>query len=492
MKKKNSVKILLLVLTLLVFPIISQVSVSAAGNTAEAKAKTGWVSRPDGNYYYLNGRPISGGWHRVNGVNCYFEWNGRAESGWIKYNGRNYYLTAYGRPVTGWQKINGVSCWFDKWGHAGQGWFNYNGKRYYLNGYGRPLTGWQTIGGKRHYFNKWGHAIPGWIKYRGMRYYLNKDGRVHYGWQKIGNYRYYFDMKYGYAKTGWQTINGARCCFNSYGQALTGTRTIDGIRYTFSDYGRVISSVDPVVYRAVAIGESNYPGTSSDLSACAYDARAMATMCKKTGYTTANYYLNASYSKISSSISNTFAAANSNDVSLFYYTGHGSSGGSLVTTSNEYVSPYTLASWLKQVPGNVVVVLDSCYSGAAIGKNAVDPKEFNNNVIAAFDDAELEVKNSDAKSGPMSTSKFKVLTACGQYEYSYASSYSSRFTYYLVQGTGYDYSGNKLASIYADVNRDKKLSLKECYDYTYDNCISYPAQHVRCYPENSSFKLFQR
>lgn len=454
MKKRKLVKIMLLVLTLVMIPIISQVTVSAEENTVTAKAKNGWVRSGNRNYYYVNGRPISAGWHKINGSNCYFERNGRAAIGWLTYNNR----------------------------------------RYYLNAYGRPYTGWQVISGKRHYFDGSGRAYAGWVTYSGKRYLLNSYGRVHYGWKKVGNSQFYFDLKYGYAYTGWKYINGVKHAFGSYGHALTGTRTINGITYRFDSYGRVISTADPVVYRALAIGESNYPGVSSDLSACRYDAKGIATICSKTGYSKSNYSVDASASKIRSLINSTYAGANSNDISLFYYTGHGASDGSLVTTNYEYLSPYTLASWLKQVPGNVVVILDSCYSGVAIGKSGSALQSFNDSVVAAFDNAEMEVKNENAKGGPMSTSKFRVLTACGQYESSYAYSKYSIFTYYLARGVGLSYGGNKLGAIYADSNRDRKITLKECYNYTYSYCLGETGwrQHVRCYPEGSNLKLFQR
>lgn len=501
MKKKRLIKNMLLVLTFLIVTVLFQVTVNARGT--DSKTRTGWVSYSDGNYYYLNEQPISAGWHRINGVNCFFEWNGRAASGWIKYNSSRYYLTEYGRPLTGWRKINGVSCWFDKYGRAGQGWLSYNGRRYYLNGYGRPLTGWQTISGKRYYFNQYGHALPGWIKYRGMRYCLDSYGKVHYGWKKIGKHCYYFDLKYGYARTGWQTINGTRCCFNSYGQALTGIRTINGIRYTFSDYGRVISSVDPVVYRAVVIGESDYRGQGGDLIAPMYDAEAVTAMCKKTGYTTVKKGINISAYNIYNLINSTFAAANSNDVSMFFYSGHGSGDGTLVMPDYEGISMYALADWLKQIPGNVVVILDSCHSGAAIGKTMEDLQSFNDNVIAAFDDVELEVENDNAKGGPMFTSKFKVLTSCSQSELSYeiyddSGMHIGLFTHFLLRGSGFGDGGNRLSSAYADTNYDKKITLKELYNYTYRNCRYFQwgnaiiRQSVRCYPETSSFKLFQR
>lgn len=120
-------------------------------------------------------------------------------------------------------------------------------------------------------------------------------------------------------------------------------------------------------------------------------------------------------------------------------------------------------------------------------KAAKDGAElFNSNVITAFNSAEAEV----SKAGPMSNSKFKVLTACSQNEFSWASQYSSFFSASLVKGVGFTYGGSRLSKAPADTNKDKKLTLKECYNYTRKQCGN--RQHVQCYPSNSGFKLFQR
>lgn len=474
-KKKTWLIMLVFVLGLMLTPALSQKTVQAqSGSTTEAKVRNGWVTYGQHRYYYRNGRPVTG-WITLDGKRFYFNRYGQSVTGWLHIDGHHYYLNQYGRCLTGFQKIGKYRYYFHKT-------------------YGFALTGWNSISGNRYYFDSQGRAIYGWLNQNGHRYYLNSYGRIYTGSQKIGNYRYFFHKKYGYALTGWNTINGYKYYYDSLGRAATGTRTINGIRYTFNGYGRVIRTSNPVVYRAVVIGEADYPGYSSDLWACGNDARAMRDMLKRTGYTTVQTVIDASEYRVRSQISSTFASADSNDVSLFYYTGHGSSDGSLITTDYGAISPSRLASWLKQVPGNVVVMLDSCYSGRvidkALGAKAVDAKDganmFNSSVVAAFNEAEAEV----AKAGPMSNSKFKVLTACSQYELSWASQSRSFFSDALVSGVGFTYGGSRLSKAPADTNKDKKLTLKECYNYTRKRCGN--RQHVQCYPSNSGFKLFQR
>lgn len=490
---KKWTKAFLLMLALLLMPVMSAQADGAAqqaDNVTVAKAYTGWVESGGHRYYFRNGVKLTG-WQTIAGNRYYFDKNGRAASGWQVLGGQRYYFNSYGRAMTGWQTISGYRYYLNAYGRALSGWQTIGGYRFYLNGYGRAMTGWQILGGYRYYLNGYGRAMTGWQNLGGYRYYLNQYGRALTGFQKIGNYRYYLNA-YGRALTGWQTLNGQRYYFYSDGRAATGTLTLNGTRYTFNSYGRVLSSTsaNPVTRRAVVIGQTNYYPYASNLTACKYDAQAMASMLKKTGYSSVSTYYDAKVATMQSAISSKFASADSNDVSLFYYSGHGSSDGSLCSVDGYTISTSTLAGWLKKVPGTVIVILDSCFSGAVINKSAdgtvtvKSAKEFNDNVISAF--AKV---NSITKAGEMCTSKFQVLTACTKSQYSYASSSYSLFTNLLVKGAGFNYSGTKLSSAPADSNSDSKLSLYECWRYTYLGTNDQDAQY---YPSSSTFTLFTR
>ena len=393
---------------------------------------------------------------------------GRVLNGWVISGGNRYYYRN-GKKVTGWQEIGGY--------------------RFYFNSQGQAMKGWVVLSGYRYYLNQYGRAMTGWITLDGLRFYLNSYGRALTGWQKIGSYRYYLNQ-YGRALTGWQTISGYRFYFDSMGRAATGTRTMNGITYTFNSYGRVIGTSDPVIYRAAVIGEADYQ-YATKLSACKYDAYAMKRVLEKTGYTTVKSGIDFTKSQIYNLIHHTFKPANYNDVSFFYYSGHGANDGSLYTVDGDFISTSTLAGWLKQIPGTVIVMLDSCYSGTVINKDSSgsvsvrSAKEFNSNVISAFAN-----NNILSKSGEMCTSKFQVLTACKMTQLSSCYSTYSIFTEKLISGAGYAYAtGNKLSSAPADYDSNKILSLYECWRYTYFNIYGQDAQ---CYTSNSSFKVFQR
>lgn len=252
------------------------------------------------------------------------------------------------------------------------------------------------------------------------------------------------------------------------------------------------------IYRALVIGESNYP-YSPKLPGSKNDAKAIARVLKKTGYSTVKSSFNTNKSHIYSLINKTFVNADSNDVSLFYYSGHacesGTLAGSLVTIekkSEKYITPTELSSWLSNIPGTVIVILDCCGSGELINRSA-STGSFNNAIITAFSETELV-----ARSGELCNSKFQVLTACSKRQYSYEYNQRGVFTERLIKGLGFNYAtGSKKSKAPADTNKNKSLTLAECWNYTKkiprpNRPFSYFPQKPQCYPSNSNFILFRR
>lgn len=209
----------------------------------------------------------------------------------------------------------------------------------------------------------------------------------------------------------------------------------------------------------------------------------------------------ASYNDIKNAIASTFADADEDDVSFFYYSGHGVEtgkadyyAGALVTvegTGYDYLPLSTLASWLKNVPGKVVVLLDSCGSGAAIYQNGVLQNEayllneadsFNSAAIQAFAQADEIRKEFVENAGEFRTGKFYVLTAATYNTSSVATSKGSLFTLGLKNGV--------MGSMPADTNGDGKASLHELFVYI-ENYVS-GSQQTKEYPANSSYQLFAK
>lgn len=290
-----------------------------------------------------------------------------------------------------------------------------------------------------------------------------------------------------------------------------GTTTIK-LTSTYNAEYRIIKvtvkAPNPVTYRAAVVGQYDYL-VNSDLPACKNDAIGMAYACKKTGYSVVNTKFNASGNDIRNLISTTFAKADSNDVSLFFYSGHGASDGSLCTIEPSYGYDMTLsqsyiASWLSQIPGTVIVLYDSCYSGMSINKDAngkitttyqktvtkKDTEKFNAAVINTFAKANAKVQAA-SKSGELCSSKFRVITACNKNEYSWCNQSYSYFSYYVVKAAGVDYyNGTAYSSSPADSDGNKVVTINECYNYVKGMTAS--SQSAQVYPTGSTTRIFKK
>jgi hypothetical protein len=151
-------------------------------------------------------------------------------------------------------------------------------------------------------------------------------------------------------------------------------------------------------------------------------------------------------------IDESFKGASDNDISFFYYCGHGTystsskKGLGLTLTKTAYYSYDNLAKKLSKINGTKVVIIDACYAG-----------EFINSV-----------KSLSSKKA----SKFRIITATGnkktglkvfksgwdiiRFDKAYP-----RCTYMIAKGVGI--KGG--SSLKADSNKDRKVTLKELYNY---------------------------
>ena len=175
-----------------------------------------------------------------------------------------------------------------------------------------------------------------------------------------------------------------------------------------------------------------------------------------------------------------FAGADEDDISLVYISTHGSfdSGRTLPEgtllfsdgTMEEEVGAQTLESLLAGIPGQKVLLVDACSSGALIGKG-VSPSVGSARVRAAF-------RGDD----------FHVLVSAGANELSWywqadteeAPPGASYFTAALVAGAG-------LYGTYsADQNSDGTLTLREMYTYLR---TGQPSSGAQAYPQEDDFPL---
>ena len=296
-------------------------------------------------------------------------------------------------------------------------------------------------------------------------------------------------------------------------------------------------------YRALLIGNT-YTGESNELPGCDNDVDGMRTML---GRMTATPYSvtvkkNIRAEEILSSISSTFGNASYNDVSLFYYSGHGANSlgtdgnptsyhAALVGTFQTYVSIARLKTELDKIPGKKVIIIDACHSGQFIARDGtatqVSSSAFNSQVVNLFanddqlsgdvsrtavvlaadgsellsEEAPAFIERADdtnfAKSG------YYVITACRSEEKSVSTGYDSNgdgkidryfglFTYGLCYGNGWNLARNSaISSLNADLNKDSKVTLYEAYVYAKVMAQSHnPNQTAQIWPENSAFVLW--
>jgi uncharacterized protein YjdB len=207
----------------------------------------------------------------------------------------------------------------------------------------------------------------------------------------------------------------------------------------------------------------------------------------------------------------------SDDVTYFYYSGHGSydDPGALVGIDGGTVSVDQVRSYLDKLPGTVVVMLDSCYSGwyirnkSVVKAPAVDPNAVASRVVSAFSaaggsESTLSAKTSLAASNT-ALGKYKILTACSSVESSYVIASdryqgSSLFTYYLATGGGVQANNwEAAATLPADENHNKIVSLYELYRYAQPRVASnsvlkqaHVKQSVRMWPAGDTSPVIQR
>ena len=285
-------------------------------------------------------------------------------------------------------------------------------------------------------------------------------------------------------------------------------------------HGFKVTDPNAPKYRALLIGNNAY--MVDPLQGCINDMKAMSNLLRSfsNGFACTTKQ-NQTKSGMLSAIRSVFAGAAEKDVSLFYYAGHGaySSGttylGALCGVDDTYLTSKELAAALSKVPGRVIVVLDSCYSGAVINRGTgydlsdletfnqdiedelQEMDAFNQSMIDAFAGCDTTVVLSDDAvfdSGELAKSKFVVITACGKNQSSGEINKKGLFTTAFVTGGGCKYgSSTYTGSMPADTNKDKKLTVNEIASYARSEVKKKDSsQTVQYYASNTSEVLFWR
>jgi uncharacterized caspase-like protein len=241
-----------------------------------------------------------------------------------------------------------------------------------------------------------------------------------------------------------------------------------------------------VNYWAVIVGIEDYQFIT-DLSYTIDDALDMQDVLVSYGnWDMGNIQLltdgNASKSDIESAVTTMATLADTNDVCLFFFSGHGAripdDDDDEADTFDEVICPYDtmdnlgnvisddeLGTWLSVCSGNIVVILDTCMSGGFATKGAegtiktVPNPQVPKDAIAKkhFGEGLVEHLKQRPISRDLNKTGYVVLMACEEDK----SAYESRrlkngvFTYYIVEGLWGP----------ADTDSDNNVSAEEDFNY---------------------------
>jgi len=166
-------------------------------------------------------------------------------------------------------------------------------------------------------------------------------------------------------------------------------------------------------------------------------------------------------------ISDVFYEADDNDVSYFYYMGHGGSMNDIpIITPTDYhsletaITVHELEATLSEIPGTKIIFLETCHAGNFIDKG----------ILEAFGEYSLDLLNKEG---------YQVLASSKGSEYTWDNYLGSYFCRYLIKGC----EGS------ADINEDEIVDLSELYKYIKLNVTN---QTVQIYPEGSTFPIVEQ
>lgn len=271
-----------------------------------------------------------------------------------------------------------------------------------------------------------------------------------------------------------------------------------------------------IIYRALLVGIGDYKNDDGinliDLVAPTFDVYRIHQVLEQCRFGSSDIEfssinelkdLNATKSTILNGIASAFSGADDNDISYFYFSGHGyldqgsnisylcPTDTALTLNLNTMISVDELENYLSAIKGTKVVFLDSCHSGGFIGKGEVE-KDFNVGNLVTFNNNIVNAFSISESKDLLTTNQYKVLTSChynqpcAEYPiHPVDGNPYGLFTDVFCKGCGYDDG-----TYYADSDNNTKVNLQEAYSYIESTLILFE-QDVQVYPTNSTFTIVE-
>jgi hypothetical protein len=278
-------------------------------------------------------------------------------------------------------------------------------------------------------------------------------------------------------------------------------------------------------YRFYGVGNGDYGADNVNLPSCINDLNLVADAMEDAGLTPGDVHRHPDETgdgirgMLNEMAGN--ATIDANDVTIFYYSGHGKDdpsqtyrgalcGTDVLDTTDGLVPVSEVQSYLDRVPGTVVVIVDSCLSGqfitaksASPAKRAAAAKAYNGAWVSALSRSKATNFTAKALTGSAVKGKYKILTACQPLELSWGGADADGFgwfTYWLGIGLGrvpqQEGGGSERGVMEADLNGNNLVSLQELYKYVSVNVAMgwdpVSIQHTQVWPANDSFPVVNR
>ncbi|WP_289093614.1 KxYKxGKxW signal peptide domain-containing protein [uncultured Streptococcus sp.] len=239
------------------------------GVATEVTVKNQFIRDDNWNWYYYDadGKLLTGR-QTIDGVQLYFDANGKQAKGTlIDIDGDTYYFDKdsgamwTNRSLT----LNGMTYEIDDQGRVTSSLRNTfvqdkDGDWTYLKDKGQVATGWQTIDGIQLYFDGSGKQIKGErVLIDGKYYYFDKNSGelLRNAFHSFSSsYKLYFGND-GAQVFGWYTLDGHRVYFKENGiQAKDDLLLIDGNYYYFNQDGQLLVNGSAKSYNSLYLADS--------------------------------------------------------------------------------------------------------------------------------------------------------------------------------------------------------------------------------------------